>query len=71
MTKKYVLVVRDKIITLTKPNTDDTLKRLDCHYQSPEFTLDVNFASIEDVIEKYQHHFSYFLDWSAELVEVQ
>lgn len=71
MTKKYVLVVRDKIITLTKPNTDETLKRLDCHYQSPEFTLDVNSASAEKVIEKYRHHFSHFRDWNAELVEVQ
>ena len=70
MTKKYVLVVRDKIIT-PKPNTDETLKRLDCYYQSPEFTLDVNSASVEEIIEKYRHHFSHFRDWSAELVEVQ
>ena len=70
MTKKYVLVVRDKIITF-KPKTDETLKFFDCYYQSPAFTLDVNSAPIDYVIDKFQHNFRHFLDWNAELVEVQ
>ena len=70
MIKQYILIVRDKIIT-PKPNTDETLKQLNCYYQSPVFTAEENLTTIDFAIEKYHEHFKHFIDWSAELVEVQ
>lgn len=69
MQKQYFLVVRDEIAT-SKVKTDETLKALDCYYQSPEFLSDRTQESLNAVIEKYQQDFKHFINWTAELVEV-
>ena len=69
MLKKYILVVRDNIST-PKPKTDETLKTLDCYYQSSEFTSDGTQEHLNAAIDEHQHNFKHFIDWTAELVEV-
>lgn len=70
MTKQYILIVRNKIST-SKPKTDETLKQLNSYYQSPIFTVENNLTALDSAIEKYHEHFKHFIDWNAELVEVQ
>lgn len=68
--QKYMLIVRDKIIT-PHPCADEDLKRLDCYYESPIFFSDGTIASFQAAIERYYKHFKHFFDWSAELVAVE
>ena len=70
MLKKYVLVIRDEIST-SKPKTDETLKMLDCYYESPIFNAEGTQEDLNAAIEKYQQDFKHFKNWSAELVEVK
>ena len=70
MAKKYILVVRDKIHT-NKPNTDGTLKTLDCYYESPVFNAEGTQEDLNAAINKYQQEFKHFINWSAELIEVK
>ena len=70
MTRKYALVVRDEIYT-SRPKTDETLKRLDCYYESPVFSANGTEKDLNAAIEKYRSEFARFIDWTAELVEVK
>ena len=69
MLKKYVLIVRDKI-TISKPNTYETYKRMDCYYESPMFYADGTLQSFDKAFDYFCHEFKHFIDWSAELIEV-
>ena len=69
MLKKYVLVVRDRIIT-NKPNTDETLRTLGCYYKSPVFYADGTWQSLDKALNQFHHHFKHFIGWSAEMIEV-
>ena len=53
MQKQYILVVRDTISTI-KPNTDETLKVLDCYYESPTFYAEGTQEELNATIDKYQ-----------------
>lgn len=70
MQKQYILVVRDTIFT-SKPNTDETLKVLDCYYKSPVFYAEGTQEDLNSAIYKYQINFENFKNWTAELVEVK
>lgn len=69
MLKNYTLVVRDEIST-NKPITDETLKALDCYFESPVFEAEGTEEELNIAIEKYKQNFEHFKNWSAELVSV-
>ena len=68
MKKSYILVVRDKIST-SKANTDETLKNLNCYYESPVFYAEGTQEDLDAAIDRYQQDFKHFKSWNAELVE--
>lgn len=70
MLKKYVLIVRDRII-LRKLCTDEALACLDCYYKSPAFLWDGTLSSLDTIIDRFQEHFSHFYDWTADVVDVE
>ena len=70
MQKLYILVVRDKIST-SEPNKDNTLKNLECYYESPTFISDGTWQSIDKAIDKFYHHFKHFINWTVTSVEIQ
>ena len=70
MLKKYILVARNKICT-SKPQTDETLKTLDCYYESPMFYAEVTREDLNNSIDKYRQNFKDFKNWNAELVELK
>ena len=69
MLKKYVIVVRDEIIT-NKPSTDETFRTLDCYYESPIFYAEGTWQSLDKALDQFYHYFKHFISWSAQLVEV-
>lgn len=70
MFKKYVLIVRDNIYT-SKPRTDETLKTLNCYYESPMFYAEGTREDLNNAIDKYRQNFKDFKNWNAELVELK
>ena len=70
MEKKYIIIARDKICT-PNPDTDDTLRALDCYYQSPVFLSDGTEKSLEAALDKYQAYFEHFKYPTIEFVEVK
>jgi hypothetical protein len=70
MKTKYILIVRDEIST-NKPITDETLKALDCYFESPVFDAEGTENDLNIAIEKYKRNFEHFKNWSAELVKAQ
>ena len=70
MTKKYYMIVRDRII-LGRPYTDSSLERLDCIYKSPVFLTDGTFEGLDATIDCFSKHFGHFVDWTATVIEVE
>ena len=69
MKKRYRLIVRDRICT-GYPNADTDLECLNCIYRSPIFLWDGTLDALNAIIDRYQEHFSYFISWTASVVEV-
>ena len=69
MSRKYTLIVRDKICMLS-PATDSVLEVYKCYYKSPTFWWDGSLAEINAIIDGHQESFRHFIDWTAEVVPV-
>lgn len=70
MTKKYYMIVRDRII-LGRPHTDSDLERLDGIYKSPVFLTDGTLEGLDAAIDYFRRYFNHFIDWTATVVEVE
>ena len=64
---QFRLIVRDRIC-MSRQQTDDDLKTMNCFYESPVFSWDGSLSSLDTIIDVLQKDFNHFIDWTATVV---